>query len=159
RGFWEPEGRDTPEKALAKGDLKFTLDGKRLKGSFVLVRMAKDRDGGKRTNWLLIKHRDRYATEKNGEAVLQENATSVASGRKMEDIAAGKGRKPKPFMLDSAAITADAVWNSDSGLAAEKRERSAPKRKARRDGNASAIPDFIAPQLCQRVARPPATKG
>ncbi|MCC6206347.1 MAG: ATP-dependent DNA ligase, partial [Hyphomicrobiales bacterium] len=114
RGFWEPEGHETPEKALAKGDLKFTLDGKRLKGSFVLVRMAKDRDGGKRTNWLLIKHRDEFAVEKNGEAVLQENATSVASGRKMEEIAAGKGRKPKPFMLDSAAVTADAVWDSNS---------------------------------------------
>ncbi len=162
RGFWEPEGGDTPEKALAKGDLKFTLDGKRLKGSFVLVRMAKDRDGGKRTNWLLIKHRDEFAVEKNGEAVLQKNATSVASGRKMEEIVAGKGRKPKPFMLDGAAVTANAVWDSNSGLAADERERSAPKRTARktsRNAKASGMPDFIAPQLCQRVARPPGAKG
>ncbi len=46
RGFWEPEGKRTPEEGLAKGDFKFTLEGKRLHGSFVLVRMRNDRDGG-----------------------------------------------------------------------------------------------------------------
>lgn len=57
RGFWEPEGNRTPEQALAKGDFKFTLEGERLHGSFALVRMRNDREGGKRTNWLLMKHR------------------------------------------------------------------------------------------------------
>lgn len=47
RGYWEPEGRGSPERALAKGDLKFVLDGERLHGSFVLVRMANDRERGK----------------------------------------------------------------------------------------------------------------
>jgi DNA ligase D-like protein (predicted 3'-phosphoesterase) len=37
RGYWEPEGKKTPEKALASGDLKFSLEGKRLHGSWVLV--------------------------------------------------------------------------------------------------------------------------
>lgn len=46
RGYWEPEGRKSPEEALRKGDFKFTLEGKRLHGSFVLVRMRNDRDGG-----------------------------------------------------------------------------------------------------------------
>ena len=68
RGYWEPEGTKTPEQALAKGDFKFTLEGKRLHGSFVLVRMANDRERGKRTNWLLIKHRDEFAVEANGAA-------------------------------------------------------------------------------------------
>ena len=63
RGYWEPEGNRTPEQALAKGDFKFTLEGKRLHGSFVLVRMRHDRDGGKRTNWLLIKHHDDFSVE------------------------------------------------------------------------------------------------
>src|SRR3569833_2737249 len=44
RGYWEPEGNKTPEQALAKGDFKFTLEGERLHGSFVLVRMRSDRD-------------------------------------------------------------------------------------------------------------------
>jgi bifunctional non-homologous end joining protein LigD len=41
RGYWEPEGDKSPEEALAKGDFEFTLKGKRLHGSFVLVRMRK----------------------------------------------------------------------------------------------------------------------
>ena len=61
RGYWEPDGTRTPEQALAKGDFKFTLEGERLHGGFVLVRMANDRERGKRTNWLLIKHRDEFA--------------------------------------------------------------------------------------------------
>ncbi len=57
RGYWEPEGDLSPQEQLAKGDLKITLDGTRLGGSWVLVRMKNDRFGsGKRTNWLLIKH-------------------------------------------------------------------------------------------------------
>src|SRR5688572_30966273 len=58
RGYWEPEGRATAQEALARGDSKFNLEGERLHGSWVLVRMKHDRNGGKRTNWLLIKHRD-----------------------------------------------------------------------------------------------------
>jgi bifunctional non-homologous end joining protein LigD len=41
-GYWAPEGTKTPEQALAKGDFKFTLEGERLHGGFVLVRMAHD---------------------------------------------------------------------------------------------------------------------
>src|SRR5580700_6158366 len=61
RGYWNPEGAETPEEALAKGELKFELDGHRLHGGWVLVRMKPDKPGAKRTNWLLIKHGDRYA--------------------------------------------------------------------------------------------------
>src|SRR4051794_41503825 len=50
RGTWEADGSKTPEEALAKGDFKFSLDGDRLHGSWVLVRMRHDRPGGKRTN-------------------------------------------------------------------------------------------------------------
>ena len=52
-----------PERGFKKGDLKFTLHGDKLHGSWVLVRMRHDRNGGKRTNWLLIKHRDEFARE------------------------------------------------------------------------------------------------
>ncbi|MGZ2504381.1 DNA ligase D-like protein (predicted 3'-phosphoesterase) [Rhizobium beringeri] len=113
RGYWEPEGNKSPEQALAKGDFKFTLEGKRLHGSFVLVRMRNDRDGGKRTNWLLIKHDDQFSVENNGEAVLEDNDTSVASGRTMEMIAAGKGRKPKPFMVEGGDVLAEEVWDGN----------------------------------------------
>ena len=147
RGYWEPDGTRTPEQALAKGDFKFILEGQRLHGGFVLVRMANDRERGKRTNWLLIKHRDEFAVPASGAAVLDENNTSVASGRPMEAIAAGKGRKPKPFMLQGGKVQADAVWDSRSGLAAE--ERKAGREKKANTITAREVLDFIAPQLCE----------
>ncbi|NEI72468.1 DNA ligase D [Rhizobium lusitanum] len=161
RGYWDPEGDKSPEQALAKGDFKFTLEGERLHGSFVLVRMRNDRDGSKRTNWLLIKHHDSFSVEENGAAVLDENATSVASGRTMEAIAAGKGRKPKPFMVQSGDVQADAVWDSNHGLAAEERkaETKTKKKPAAAKAAKSAMPDFIAPQLCEMRERPPSADG
>ncbi|OCP36211.1 DNA ligase D [Ensifer sp. LC163] len=161
RGYWEPQGDRTPEEALAKGDFKFTLEGTRLQGSFVLVRMRHDRDGGKRTNWLLIKHHDDFSVEQNGAAVLEENDTSVASGRSMQVIASGKGRKPKPFMLKGGAVDADAVWDSNRGFAAEAREAGTKTRKKPTPGKRqkSGMPDFIEPQLCETLARPPAAEG
>ncbi|MBB5667274.1 bifunctional non-homologous end joining protein LigD [Rhizobium leguminosarum] len=159
RGYWEPEGKKSPEQALAKGDFKFTLEGERLHGSFVLVRMRNDRDGGKRTNWLLIKHHDAFSVEENGAAVLEENDTSVASGRTMDAIATGKGRKPKPFMLKGGDIKADAVWDSNQGLAAEERKEEGRAGRRRKTAAKVDLPDFIAPQLCQTLERPPAGEG
>src|SRR3984957_18500462 len=156
RGYWEPDGKRNPEQALAKGDFKFTLEGERLHGGFVLVRMANDRERGKRTNWLLIKHRDEFAVAASGAAVLQEE-TSIASGRAMEAIAAGKGRKPKPFMLQSGKVQADAVWDSCSGLAAD--ERKAGRGKRPKAVLVRELPEFIAPQLCETLDRPPSTDG
>lgn len=151
------EGNKSAQQALAKGDLKFTLKGERLHGGFVLVRMANDRERGKRTNWLLIKHRDEFAVNANGASVLDENDTSVASGRAMGAIAAGKGRKPKPFMLQGGNMEADAVWDSRRGLAAEQRQVVAHGKK--RPHAATGLPGFIAPQLCASLARPPSGNG
>ncbi len=110
RGFWTPVDTDDPERALNQGELKFVLSGEKLEGGFVLVRM-KPREGEKRDNWLLIKHRDAFAVDDDDEALL-DDARSVASARSMEDIAAGKGRKPKPFMLKKGGAR-DAVWRSN----------------------------------------------
>jgi DNA ligase D-like protein (predicted 3'-phosphoesterase) len=59
RGTWTPESPDV-DAALRKGDLKFTLDGYKLKGSWALVR-TRGYGGGSRPSWLLIKHRDQWA--------------------------------------------------------------------------------------------------
>ena len=161
RGYWES---DDPERGYKKGDLKFTLHGNKLHGSWVLVRMRNDRTGGKRTNWLLIKHRDEFAKEGNANNILDADR-SVASGRTMEQIAEGKGRAPKPFMTaKSGRGEADAVWHSNRGDAAEARaekktektEASAPAAKGKK---VAAVPDFVAPQLCTPVDRPPNGEG
>src|ERR1044072_7668844 len=148
RGIWES---DDPDRGFKKGDLKFTLHGDKLHGSWVLVRMKGDRYGGKRTNWLLIKHRDEVAREGEANDILEEDR-SVASGRSMAAIKAGKGRAPKPFMLAKGSKTkADATWDSNRGSAAEARAKTkaaAPtatkKAEAKR---ASSMPDFVPPQL------------
>ena len=120
RGYWLS---DDPERGFKKGDLKFALEGEKLHGEWVLVRMKNDRTGGKRTNWLLIKHRDEYAREAKKNDILDED-TSAASGRTMEQIAEGKGRAPKPFMLKaSTRARAAQVWDSNKGLAADERDK------------------------------------
>jgi bifunctional non-homologous end joining protein LigD len=62
RGTWTPEADDV-EAAIAKGDLKFTLNGYKLKGSWVLVRTkGRYADAGSEGEpWLLIKHRDEWS--------------------------------------------------------------------------------------------------
>jgi bifunctional non-homologous end joining protein LigD len=66
RGTWSPEVDDV-DAALKKGDLKFTLNGFKLKGSWVLVRTSGRypgaRGGNDARSWLLIKHRDDWAGE------------------------------------------------------------------------------------------------
>jgi bifunctional non-homologous end joining protein LigD len=127
RGYWES---DDPDKGFKKGDLKFTLDGEKLHGGFVLVRMKHDRNGGKRTNWLLIKHRDDFVKEGKANTILDDDK-SVASGRTMSAIASGKGKAPKPFMIaKTAKIKPDAIWDSSEGSAADARANKGGKTKA-----------------------------
>jgi len=86
RGTWTPEVPDVDE-ALRAGELKFTLHGKKLKGSWVLVKTKSGYGGRGKDSWLLIKHRDRYAS---GDDVLEEKPRSVVSNRLLDEIA-----KPK----------------------------------------------------------------
>ncbi len=87
RGTWKPETDDV-DAALKKGDLKFTLDGYKLKGSWVLVRTggwgSKSGSGGGRS-WLLIKHRDDWAGDVD---IVEFAPLSVKSGGDFEDILA-----------------------------------------------------------------------
>jgi bifunctional non-homologous end joining protein LigD len=171
RGYWTPEGALTTEQALEKGDLKFTLEGQRLTGSFVLVRMKGDRFGGKKNNWLLIKHRDAGAKPGDADALLVEDR-SVASGRTMAQIAKGTGKSPKPFMLSGGGpAAADAVWDSKGGrdwedAPAAKNRAAAPHTEPTPGSTRAsptrakavmvrAIPDFIEPQLSRLLERPP----
>src|SRR3979490_3154175 len=86
RGYWTPEGAKSTQDAFKDGDLKFTLEGSKLHGSWVLVRMRGDKFGGKRTNWLLITHLEASSKTDDPDAVLNQDR-SVASGRTMQQIA------------------------------------------------------------------------
>ena len=83
-GSWTPQVPDV-DAALKKGDLKFTLEGYKLKGSWVLVRTGGRYPGGSDRSWLLIKHRDDWA----GDVDIAEFAPkSVKSNGDFEEILA-----------------------------------------------------------------------
>ncbi len=167
RGYWSPPDGMSIDEMLKKGDLKVVFAGERMQGEWVLVRMKHDRNGGKRANWLLIKHRDGYEHEGDADALLTKNAFSVASGRKMEAIAEGSGKAPSPFM-SGRKRAADAVWNSKGGdpeASAVKASanttppKAKPAQRRKKSAKAGKLPDFIEPQFCKLVDRPPAGAG
>lgn len=83
QGTWEPEQTDV-DAALAKGDLKFALHGKKLKGSWVLVRTRGFGSSSGKSSWLLIKHRDQYAST---EDIEETQPYSAKTKRLLADIA------------------------------------------------------------------------
>jgi bifunctional non-homologous end joining protein LigD len=86
RGHWIPESPDI-DAALAKGDLKLAFDGTKLKGSWVLVR-TRPRPGQSKPAWLLIKHRDGWAST---EDITELAPRSVVSNRLLIEIARDEG--------------------------------------------------------------------
>ena len=80
-GVYAPENTTSVSSALAKGELKFTMLGKKLKGSFVLVR-TRDRQ------WLLMKHRDKFAKENE---IAETQPYSIMSKRTLAEIAEDEG--------------------------------------------------------------------
>ena len=88
RGWYEPTdggGPNALRDGYAKGKLDVTLHGERLAGAFTMVRTGDET--GERSHWLLIKRTDSHADRRRD--IVAEVTTSVASGRTMEEIAAG----------------------------------------------------------------------
>jgi bifunctional non-homologous end joining protein LigD len=158
RGYWAPErGFENVSRALDSGELKFVMEGERMHGGWVLVRL-RAKAKSKRNNWLLIKHRDEAAVDGQGDALAAEDR-SIASGRSMAQIAAGRGQPATPFMTASST-EADAVWQSrqnahSTAAASPKITKRATKPRTK----ATAMPAFIEPQLCRSVEKPPGGSG
>jgi bifunctional non-homologous end joining protein LigD len=134
RGTWTPESDDV-DAALKKGDLKFTLDGYKLKGSWVLVRTsgrypgARGGGSGDRS-WLLIKHRDDWS----GDLDITEFAPkSVKGGGDFEDILAED--TPALWTSNRPAKTGDAgamlagIIDRAARLKAERTRHTAGRRR------------------------------
>ncbi|PWW03554.1 ATP-dependent DNA ligase LigD phosphoesterase module /ATP-dependent DNA ligase LigD polymerase module [Hoeflea marina] len=146
-GWWQP--KTDFDKGLADGQLKFILHGDRMKGGWTLVRL-KPKPGEKRENWLLIKERDDHAGE-DEDALVEKNLTSVATGRKMEEIAAGKQAplKTRPKGSDSDA---------------PKKPLKLPPSKLKADAGEKtrftlATPKFTEPQLAKLTDEVPEGEG
>ena len=146
QGTWTPQG--DPKEGLRKGDLKFTLDGYKLKGSWVLVRTGgwggAGRGAGEGRSWLLIKHRDEWA----GDLDITEFAPlSVKSGGNFEDILAADNpdiwvsHRPAPAKGgETGAMLAEIIRKAAAlkggGSAAAPAREAAPKRRAAKTSSA-----------------------
>ena len=146
RGRWEPVG--DPRAGYAKGHLEFRLEGTKLHGAWMLVRLRANE--GERPNWLLIKKHDEAADGTDPTAARPE---SVLTGRRIEGVAA----------------SADRVWNSDEAKAAAPergggrgppRTRGPSSREIARLAGArrARLPDFVEPQLATLVETIPSDK-
>lgn len=92
RGTWAPVPGKS-DRDLDKGHLHFTLDGERMKGEWLLIRL-KPRGKEKRENWLLRKIDDAHAGATD--ALVEAGLTSVATGRTMQEIAEGMRAEQRP---------------------------------------------------------------
>ena len=113
-GVAPEEAEDELRARYAKGDLKVTFFGDRMRGSWALVRMkySRDNSSSSKPQWLFIKHRDEFASDAD---IVEENVTSVTTGRTMEEIASGKSK----------------VWHSNRTEKVSESERSAKKTTAK----------------------------
>jgi bifunctional non-homologous end joining protein LigD len=149
RGSWEPVG--DPHEGLDKGDLKFRLYGERMKGEYVLVHMkgrdTKRRSGPDRENWLLIKHQDSYARDKD--TLTTRFTRSVDTGRDFKQIA--NGAAP----LKASATKADAVWHSVT----EEAEKADQKTRILAKAQSGKTPSFRPVQLATLVDSVPEGDG
>ena len=162
-GTWQPlspvavdgkyvPGTETEAAAmLAKGDLKFRLDGKKLKGDFALVKIKGRRPGSKGTEWLMIKKHDEYVVEGYD---IDEFDESVLSKRSLDEIAgdagsrewksrpAGRGKLKAAWLADAVAKLDQKkkLKNSTTEDTGEHRVKPNKKEKAEeRSGNGSKI--------------------
>ena len=128
-GTWTPEVADV-DAALKKGDLKFTLDGYKLKGSWVLVRTGGRGGGGDARQWLLIKHRDDWS----GELDITEFAPkSVKSSGDFEDILAedlpAVWRSNRPAKGGEASAMLATIIERAAKLKAERKTPASKKKQ------------------------------
>jgi bifunctional non-homologous end joining protein LigD len=122
RGVWAPAtprglgDEDEADRQIRKGDLKFVLLGQKLAGSWVLVRTRRERQ------WLLIKHRDQYASDDDPTVT---RPLSAVSGRTMAEIAQAAGASPRQTQQAAAAdpVIPRALTTAETG------RRTAPRRR------------------------------
>jgi bifunctional non-homologous end joining protein LigD len=159
QGTWKPESDDV-DAALKKGDLKFTLDGYKLKGSWVLVRTGgwgSRGGGGDGRSWLLIKHRDDWA----GELDITEFAPkSVKSEGDFEDILAADKpdvwKSNRPAKGGEAGEMLEAIIEKAAALKAGRAPSGTTKAAPRK---AEPVEAESKKRVARKTARPSASKA
>jgi bifunctional non-homologous end joining protein LigD len=153
-GTWTPLG--DAERGLREGHLKFELNGKKLKGSWALVRMHGRADRSGRDNWLLIKEKDEFSREESDEEIVEEAPDSAVTGKSIDEIAGSNGRVWNSNRESSAKGENGAANPSPSKPRTRSHRAELGKiRSAVKDLPRESFPGFIPPQLAQSADTPP----
>ncbi len=141
-GIWQPlspvpvDGKYVPgtEKdavaMLAKGDLKFRLNGERLKGDFALIKMKGRRPGSKGNEWLMIKKHDDQVVEGYDAGDIDE---SVLSHRSMDEIAGDARSKEWKSSRPAARGKLKAAWLADAVAKLDQKKKQSQKQSQRKN--------------------------
>jgi bifunctional non-homologous end joining protein LigD len=125
-GKYVPGTEADARAMLAKGDLKFRLNGKRLKGDFALIKMKGRRPGSKGNEWLMIKKHDEYVVEGYDAGDIDE---SVLSKRSMDDIAGDARSREWKSSRPASRGKLKAAWLADAVAKLDQKKKSKNKRK------------------------------
>ena len=147
RGRWYPdrESAADPRQAYREGKLKFRLEGEKLRGGWMLVRIKGRPDEEDKDDWLLFKERDDEARSGEEAAITARATDSALTGRTMEQIAAG----------------ADRVWTGHGEQPgrgagpADADEPGPPDPKRIEGARRGALPARLEPELATLVAEAP----
>ncbi|HLY43806.1 MAG TPA: DNA ligase D [Terracidiphilus sp.] len=154
-GKWKAEG--DVDQELEKGNLKFWLEGTKMRGKWALIRLRpRPNERSDKPNWLLIKEKDEWAQPEDAPAITEEAPDSALTQRTMEQIAkssdhvwdskVGLRENPEPGKRPSGTRERKAAGRRKSKI--ERTLRSIPKEK---------FPGFVAPQLAQQARSAPTT--
>lgn len=157
-GTWEPlspeakngkylPGTDAEASAmLKKGDLKFRLKGKRLKGDFALIHIKARRPGSKGTEWLMIKKHDDHVEEPFD---IDEYDTSVLSGKTMAQIAGDEDSAEWQSTKKASRGRVKAAWLADTLAKVDKKKR----KEAKGDRPAASTPTAVQESDPPKIAK------
>jgi bifunctional non-homologous end joining protein LigD len=144
RGIWIPDPRKDPRKTLEQGHLHFTLEGERMNGEWIMIRL-KPRPGERNENWIIRKIEDEHAGSSAG--LVEKYLTSIKTGRTMNEIAEGK--KAKELASWTRGVpTSSPPRKRGSRLGSEAPEK---KRDSRVRGKDGKVPAFRALQKATLV--------
>ncbi len=164
RGTWQIEG--DAERQYREGKLHFTLHGEKLRGEWVLVkrggRRASESAGAERDGkqpWFLFKIRDAEAIEGDDDGILRREGDSAASGRTMDEIAAGNrvwktGRKRRASGNGTASDPPSTSKRAKTTPAASRADRKKLLDELS-DAKRAALPETVKPQLATLVKQAP----
>ena len=156
RGTWTPI--EDPREGLRKGRLKFTLDGEKLRGTWLLVKSR----GGKYNAdnaWLLIKDDDEEARDGKDAEIVDQRPQSVLTDRTLEDVAREKSRvwHSTKSVAENVRGGATAPLRKTVDKSTKKRAGKSPAMPA--GARKAALPDLVQAQLATLVDEAPGGEG